>query len=108
MPHPIEHKHAFGPRELNKLAQAFEGACRDLAEESNARTAEQLELTRITLAQWIITCATKGVVDVENVEQLKVHALLGLRWSTELGDDACSQSNIEHALKAAKARSFAH
>jgi hypothetical protein len=83
----IEHKHAFGPRELNKLAQAFEGAWRDLTEEVNEYTAEQLEVTRTTLAQSIIACATRGAVNVENIGQLKEHGLLGLQWSLDLAND---------------------
>ena len=87
----IEHKHAFGPRELTKLAQAFEGAWRDLAEEINECSAEQLEVTRTTLAQSIIACATRGEINAENVGQLKEHALLGLQWSADLTDDLPQQ-----------------
>jgi hypothetical protein len=83
----IEHKHAFGPRELNKLAQAFEGAWRDLAEEVSECTAERLEFTRTTLAQSIIVCATRGGINVDNVGQLKERGLLGLKWSVDLEND---------------------
>jgi hypothetical protein len=83
----IEHKHAFGPRELNKLAQAFEGAWRGLAEEVSECSTEQLEFTRTTLAQAIFACATRGAINVENVGQLREHGLLGLQWSTDLASD---------------------
>ena len=108
MPRRIEHKHAFGPRELNKLAQAFEGAWRELAEEANESTAEQIEFSRTTLAQWIMTYATMGALDVEDVERLKEHGLLGLRCSAELGDDPAREGDIQHALKIVKARGLRH
>ena len=83
----IEHKHAFGPRELNQLAQAFEGAWRDLAEEINECTVEQVLVARTTLAQSIFAGATRGMINVENVEELRGYGLLGLQWSADLADD---------------------
>ena len=93
---------------MNKLAQAFEGAWRDLAEEVYESTAEQLELRRTTLAQWIMAYATIGALDVEDVERLKEHGLLGLRCSAELGDDPAREGDTQHALKIVKARGLRH
>ncbi len=107
MPRRVEHKNAFGPRELNKLAQAFEGAWRALAE-VNGETSEQLELRRTTLAQWIMTYATRGGFDLGDVEQLKQHGLLGIRYSAELGDDTASDGDFEGALKVVRARALYH
>jgi|SRR4029079_3674254 hypothetical protein len=107
MPRRVEHKNAFGPRELNKLAQAFEGAWRALAE-VNGETSEQLELRRTTLAQWIMTYATQGGFDLGDVEQLKQHGLLGIRCSAELGDDAANDGDFEGALKVVRARALRH
>jgi hypothetical protein len=90
----IEHKHAFGPRELNKLAQAFEGAWRDLAEEINECTAERLEFIRTTLARSIIVCATRGAINVDNVAQLKEHGLLGFQWSADLQNDQADHAKL--------------
>jgi hypothetical protein len=76
MPRQIDHKHAFGPRALNSLAQAFEGAWQEVGTQFNQKTdSERIELTRAKLAQWIINNATIAKLDVENVEQLKEHAL---------------------------------
>jgi hypothetical protein len=61
MPHRSTHKHAFGPRELTKLALAFDGAWQQLCVEGvEAKTVEQIELTRTKLAQWIFNYATNG------------------------------------------------
>jgi hypothetical protein len=86
MARQIDHKHAFGPRALNSLAQALEDAWQEVGAQINQETGpEQIELTRAKLAQWIINYATIGKLDEENVEELKEHALLGLRCSAELG-----------------------
>jgi hypothetical protein len=86
MPHRIDYKHSFGPRALKSLERAFENAWREVdAQIPQETTSEQVELTRSKLAQWIITCATIGKLDVEDVERLKEHALLGLRCSDQLG-----------------------
>jgi hypothetical protein len=105
MPHRSTHKHAFGPRELTKLALAFDGAWQQLRVEGvEAKTVEHIELTRTKLAQWIFNYATMGTLDVEDVERLKEHGLLGVRRSTERGCDPASQGNIEHALQIVRAR----
>jgi hypothetical protein len=86
MPRQIDNKHAFGPPALKSLAQTFEDAWQDVGTQISQETAtEQIDLTRTKLAQWIINYATIGKLDAENVEQLKEHALLGLRCSVELG-----------------------
>ena len=85
MARQIDHKHAFGPRALNCMAQAFEDAWQEVGAQINQKASpEQIELTRGKLAQWIINYATIGKLDAENVEELKEHALLGLRCSAEL------------------------
>jgi hypothetical protein len=104
MPHRSTHKHAFGPRELTKLALAFDGAWQQLCVEGvEAKTVEQIELTRTKLAQWIFNYATMGMLDVD-VQPLKEHGLLGVRRAAELGGDPASQGNIEHALQIVRAR----
>jgi hypothetical protein len=108
MPRRIEHKHAFGPRELHKLAHAFEGAWRDLAGEANNATSEQLEVSRVTLAQWVMTYAARGGIDLEDVEQLKQHVLFGIRCSAELGHDPASDGDFKSALKIVRARALHH
>ena len=86
MPRHIDHKQAFGPRALKSLERAFEDAWREVdAQIPLETTSEEIELTRTKLAQWIINYATIGKLDLENVERLKEHALLGLRCSEELG-----------------------
>ena len=86
MPRHIDHKQAFGPRALKSLERAFEDAWREVdAQIPQETTSEEIELTRTKLAQWIINYATVGKLDLENVERLKEHTLLGLRCSEELG-----------------------
>ena len=81
MPHRIEHKHAFGPRELKNLGLAFDAAWQELrAQGIEANTCEQIEMTRTTLARWIINYAAMGERDVS---QLIGDGLMGLRWSAE-------------------------
>jgi hypothetical protein len=81
MPHRIEHKHAFGPRELKNLGLAFDGAWQELrAQGIEANSFEQIERTRTQLARWIINYATIGE---HEVPRLIEDGLMGLRWSAE-------------------------
>jgi hypothetical protein len=81
MPHRIEHKHAFGPRELKNLGLAFDSAWQELrAQGIEANTLEQTEMTRTRLARWIINYAALGERDVARLVE---DGLMGLRWSAE-------------------------
>jgi hypothetical protein len=87
MPQEIKRDHhVFGPRALNCLALAFDGAWRQLRSEGiNAETSEQIELFRTQLAQSIVACAIAREYDVE---QLKDNGLMGYRWVREFaGED---------------------
>ena len=100
MPHHIDYKHAFGPRALKSMERAFEDAWREVdAQMPQETTSEQIELVRMKLAQWVINYATVGKLDVENVEGLKEHALLGLRCSAELGTTASSLGSLKRSAR---------
>jgi hypothetical protein len=87
MPHRIEHKHAFGPRELRNLGLAFAGAWQELqAQGIEANTSEQIERTRTQLARWIINYAAIGE---HEVTRLIEDGLMGLRWSAEFCVKKC-------------------
>lgn len=91
MAHQVDHKHAFGPRELTVLTAVFENAWRkvsvDVPEDTSLR---QIERTRSKLAQWIMNYATQGQLDVCKLEELQAHALFGLRCSAELGPESAA------------------
>ena len=83
MRHRIEHKHAFGPRELQDLELAFDGAWHELrAQGIEPNTLEQIEMTRTKLARWIVNYAAIGERDVARLVE---DGLMGLRWSAEFG-----------------------
>ena len=86
MPQQIERNHrVFGPRELKRLALAFDRAWRQLHSEGIEReTFEEIELIRTKLAQSIIACATAREHDVE---RLKEDGLMGLRWVKEFSSE---------------------
>lgn len=86
MPQQIECNHrVFGPRELNRLALAFDRAWQQLRSEGiEGETSEEIELTRTKLAQSIIACAAAREYDVE---QLKEDGLMGFRWVREFSGD---------------------
>ena len=89
MPRRIDHTHAFGPRQLNRLALIFEDAWREVRSEIADEACDaEIEYTRAKLAQWIINYATIGKVDLAKVRELRSHALFGLRCSAELGPQA--------------------
>ena len=86
MPQKIERNHrVFGPRELKRLALAFDRAWRQLHSEGiEGETFEEIDLSRTKLAQSIIACAT---VREHDVERLKEDGLMGFRWMKEFSSD---------------------
>jgi hypothetical protein len=86
MPQQIEpNHHVFGPRELKRLALAFDRAWRQLRSEGiEDEPFEEIELIRTKLARSIIACATAREYDVE---QLKEDGLMGFRWVREFSVD---------------------
>jgi hypothetical protein len=70
LPQQIERNyHVFGPRELKRLALAFDRAWRQLRSEGiEGETFEEIELIRTKLAQSIIACATAREHDVEQLK----------------------------------------
>ena len=86
MPQQIERNNrVFGPRELKRLALAFDRAWRQLRSEGiEGESFEEIELIRTKLAQSIIACAT---VREDDVERLKEDGLMGFRWVKEFSSE---------------------